>query len=67
MECYDCALAGEHRTTVGICRSCGAASCAHHLHATDRTLRRPANPGVVERTNPARRLLCDRCHRAEHS
>ncbi|GAB3701446.1 MULTISPECIES: DUF2180 family protein [Nocardiopsis] len=67
MQCYDCAHEGKQRTAVGICQVCGAALCVDHAHETAHVLSRPASPGAVERAEPARRLLCERCRQAQNS
>jgi hypothetical protein len=34
MNCYDCAITGDHRDAVAVCADCGAAVCIEHAVTT---------------------------------
>jgi hypothetical protein len=65
MNCYDCAVASDHRDAVAVCTDCGAGLCIEHAAQTRHWLTRTQTTLRVERVEPAARLIrCGTCHAA---
>jgi hypothetical protein len=65
MNCYDCALTGDHRPSVAVCADCGAGVCIEHSVSTRHWLTRSQLINRVERIEPPARVIrCGTCHAA---
>jgi hypothetical protein len=65
MNCYDCAVTGDHRSAVAVCVDCGAAVCVEHSVSTRHWLTRSQLINRVERVDPPARVIrCGTCHAA---
>ncbi|MFG3310164.1 DUF2180 family protein [Streptomyces wuyuanensis] len=69
MNCFECSRdAGTATPAEAVCRSCGAGLCATHVRVESREVQhRRAGLGKRTQEQPARRLLCPACEKAEHS
>ncbi|MEU3186836.1 DUF2180 family protein [Streptomyces sp. NPDC006923] len=66
MNCFDCHL--THQATapaVAICRRCGVAVCADHMHVGAEPIQRRAGLGPATQPHNVRRITCATCHAAE--
>jgi hypothetical protein len=65
MNCYDCAVAGDHRDAVAVCADCGAAVCVEHAVSARHWLTRTQPLMREVRVEPAERIIrCGMCHAA---
>lgn len=65
MNCYDCAVTGDHRDAVAVCADCGAAVCIEHSVSARHWLTRSALINRVERVEPPARIIrCGTCYAA---
>jgi hypothetical protein len=65
MNCYDCAVTGDHRDAVAVCADCGAAVCIEHTVPTRHWLTRTRTIMLVEPVDPPARVIrCGTCHAA---
>jgi hypothetical protein len=68
MNCYDCAVAGNHRDAVAVCADCGAGVCIEHSVTAQHWLTRTQTILRVERVEPASRVIrCGTCHAAHRA
>ncbi|GAU71145.1 putative hypothetical protein [Streptomyces sp. NBRC 110611] len=67
MECYECHSLHRSTSAVAVCRECGVALCASHLHVETQQMRKEAGLGKSTSEVPARRVVCPTCRRAELS
>jgi hypothetical protein len=68
MNCYDCAVTGDHRDAIAVCADCGAAVCIEHAVTAQHWLTRTQTILRVEHVEPAARVIrCGTCHAAHHA
>jgi hypothetical protein len=68
MNCYDCAVTGDHRDAVAVCADCGAAVCIEHAVTARHWLTRTQTILRVEHVEPAARVIrCGTCHAAHRA
>jgi hypothetical protein len=68
MNCYDCAVTGDHRDAVAVCADCGAAVCIEHTVTARHWLTRTQTILRVEHVERAARVIrCGTCHAAHRA
>lgn len=63
MRCLECHAEGRDSNAVGVCRTCGAAVCAHHVQTVTRSVRHGSLVGTPGE-HQERTLLCPVCAEA---
>lgn len=60
MQCYECGTSARtERSAVAVCRQCGAATCAEHVHEVTTQVAVSSVGNPVVRT--VRRMRCGEC------
>ncbi|QRV39186.1 DUF2180 family protein (plasmid) [Streptomyces californicus] len=63
MHCLECHAEGHDSNAVGVCHTCGAAVCAHHVRTVTRSVRHSSLVGTPGERQE-RTLLCPVCTEA---